>query len=300
MNIASTTATMSWYLEPSWAESIYGDPMVITGGAFAPTGRGRALSGDGYVIDQGRWAWGSGTQHCDWINCGVLVDGPAGGGAFHLMYVPRDEVTFHDTWHAAGLRGTGSLDFEIRGATVPSGRELQPGRTKAKVEAPLCHFPNFVLLAAGLAAVSLGIGARALDELAASAARPATLGNQSLSAQSHLQLGLARATATLGSARAYLHDQVGRLWDVVLAGSRPTLLQRAEGRLAAHNATAEAARAVDLAFTAAGGSAVYSDAPLQRCLRDVHVATQHAMVSPRLLETFARVRLGLEADTALL
>lgn len=303
VNIASTTATMSWYLEPSWAERIYGDPEVITGGAFAPTGRGRAVPG-GYVID-GRWAWGSGTQHCRWINCGVLVegDGPGGApgpGAFHLMYVPQEEVTFHDTWHAAGLRGTGSLDFEVRGASVPAGRELQPGRTKAQVDAPLCHFPNFVLLAAGLAAVSLGIGARALDELVVGAARPATLGNQALSAQSHLQLGLARATATLGSARAYLHEQVGDLWDTVLAGSRPTLLQRAEGRLAAHNAAAEAARAVDLAFTAAGGSAVYSDAPLQRCLRDVHVATQHAMLSPRLLETFARVRLGLEADTALL
>ena len=84
------------------------------------------------------------------------------------------------------------------------------------------------------------------------------------------------------------------------AGSRPSLLHRAEGRLAAHNAAAEAAEVVDRAFTAAGGSAVYSDSPLQRCLRDVHVATQHAMVSPRLLETFAKVRLGIETDTALL
>ena len=295
MNIASTTATMSWYLEPAWAEQIYGDPTVITGGAFAPTGRGHAVPG-GYVIDQGRWAWGSGTQHCQWINCGVLVD----GGAFHLMYVPQSEVVFHDTWDAAGLRGTGSLDFEVRDASVPAGREVQPGRSRTRVDTPLCHFPNFVLLAAGLAAVSLGIGARALDELADGAARQPTLSTQPLAAQSHVQLDLARATATLGAARAYLHDQVGRLWDVVCAGSRPTLLQRAEGRLAAHHAAAEAARAVDLAFTAAGGSAVYSDSALQRCLRDVHVATQHAMVSPRLLETFAKVRLGIEADTALL
>ena len=157
-----------------------------------------------------------------------------------------------------------------------------------------------MLLAAGLAAVSARhrrprprrAGRR---RGAAAHAQP-----QPLAAQSHLQLDLARATATLGAARAYLHDQVGQLWDVVCAGSRPTLLQRAEGRLAAHHAAAEAARAVDLAFTAAGGSAVYSDSALQRCLRDVHVATQHAMVSPRLLETFAKVRLGIEADTALL
>jgi alkylation response protein AidB-like acyl-CoA dehydrogenase len=286
---------MSWYLEPSWAGRIYGDPAVITGGAFAPTGRGRAVDG-GYVIDAGRWSWGSGTQHCQWVNCGVLVD----GGAFHLMYVPQDEVVFHDTWYASGLRGTGSLDFEVRDAFVPTGRELQPGRTRSQVDTPLCHFPNFSLLAAGLAAVALGIGARALEELAASAGRKPTMGSQSLAGQGYVQLDLARATARVGSARAYLHDRIGCLWEITQAGNRPSMLQRAEARLAAHNAAAEAAAAVDASFTAAGGSAVYADGALQRCLRDVHVATQHAMLSPRVLETYAKVRLGLEADTTLL
>jgi alkylation response protein AidB-like acyl-CoA dehydrogenase len=295
VNIASTTATMSWYLDPAWAQRIYGDPTVITGGTFAPNGRGRAVD-DGFVIDEGRWSWGSGTQHCQWVNCGVLTD----RGTFHLMYVPRDEVIFHDTWYAAGLRGTGSLDFEVRGAFVPTGRELQPGRSRTRVDTPLCHFPNFALLAAGLAAVTLGIGARALEELATAAGRTPTMGTQPLSSQSYVQLDLARATARLGSARAYLHDRIGRLWDLVQAGGRASLLERAEARLAAHNAAAEAAQAVDSAFTAAGGSAVYADGALQRCLRDVHVATQHVMLSPRVLETYARVRLGLEVDTALL
>jgi hypothetical protein len=45
---------------------------------------------------------------------------------------------------------------------------------------------------------------------------------------------------------------------------------------------------------------VYSSSPLQRCLRDIHVATQHVMLSPRNLETYAKVRLGLEADLSTL
>ena len=39
VNIASTTSTMAWYLQPEWAAEIYGDPATVTGGAFAPNGR---------------------------------------------------------------------------------------------------------------------------------------------------------------------------------------------------------------------------------------------------------------------
>ena len=50
----------------------------------------------------------------------------------------------------------------------------------------------------------------------------------------------------------------------------------------------------------AGGSAVYRSSPLQRIFRDVHVATQHMMVSSSTLELTGRLLLGLETDTAML
>jgi hypothetical protein len=50
-------------------------------------------------------------------------------------------------------------------------------------------------------------------------------------------------------------------------------------------------------YHAAGGSAVYRTGPLERVFRDTHVATQHAMVSPRLLEPLGRMALGLPTDT---
>jgi alkylation response protein AidB-like acyl-CoA dehydrogenase len=296
VNIASTTSSMSWYLQPEWARQIYGDPATVTGGAFAPTGRGRRVEG-GYVIDEGHWAWGSGTQHCQWINCGVLTD----EGGFHLMFVPADEVGFQDTWYASGLRGTGSLDFEVHNRFVPAGRELRPGQTATQVDEPLCHFPNFALLAAGLCAVAIGIAKHAVDELVTVAGGSTPmLSKRTLAHQAYAQLDLARASACVAGGRAYLHDQVGGAWEGVQAGRRATVAERAEIRLACHHAATEAARAVDLAYTAAGGASVYSSSPLQRCLRDIHVATQHVMLSPRNLETYAKVRLGLEADLSTL
>ena len=53
-------------------------------------------------------------------------------------------------------------------------------------------------------------------------------------------------------------------------------------------------------YRAAGGAAVYKTSPIQRCFRDVNVATQHAMVAPRMFETIGRMRLGLDTNTAML
>jgi alkylation response protein AidB-like acyl-CoA dehydrogenase len=64
------------------------------------------------------------------------------------------------------------------------------------------------------------------------------------------------------------------------------------------HATRSAARVVDRMYDAAGGSAVFHTSPLQRCFRDIHVATQHAMVAPATMETYGSVLLGVETDTS--
>ena len=47
-----------------------------------------------------------------------------------------------------------------------------------------------------------------------------------------------------------------------------------------------------------GGSAIYESSPLQRRLRDIHVATQHMLVGPATWELAGRVLLGQDADTS--
>jgi alkylation response protein AidB-like acyl-CoA dehydrogenase len=294
-NIASTTSSMACFLPPEWAEEIYGDPRVCTGGAYAPNGRGEAVAG-GHAVS-GTWQWGSGTQHCQWVTGGTIFD----NGEFHLVFVPVDDVEFLDTWYSSGLRGTGSLDFRMDHVVVPDGRSVQPGITKPQIDAPIAHFPNFNLLASGIAAATLGIARRAVDELVALAQGKTPLfSSRTLAKSSMAQVDVARAEATIGAARAFLFDEVGRAWDRVLSGDRIDIPSRARVRLACTHAAAESAKAVDLVYTQGGGSSVFSANPLQRCLRDVHTATQHLMVSPRMFETAGKVLMGVEADTTAL
>jgi alkylation response protein AidB-like acyl-CoA dehydrogenase len=289
--IASTTSSMSMFLPPDTARAIYGDPAVITGGAYAPNGTGTRTDAGWSVT--GRWQWGSGTQHCDWITGGSITD----DGGFHLCFLPKSAVTFHDTWDSSGLRGTGSLDFSVDGVVVPFDRTVQPGVGRPTIDGPLARFPNFNLLATGVASATLGIARRALDEVTALAQGKRPLFSaKTLADSSVAQSDLAQAEAAHGAARAFLAHEVGVAWDQACRGERVSTDQRARVRLACAHTARAAARAVDVAYELGGGSSVYATNPLQRCFRDVHTATQHLMVSPRMFETIGKVLLGRKAD----
>ena len=296
--IASTTSSMASFLDPDTACEIYGDASTISGGTFAPNGKGRALHvdrDDGYQVS-GRWAWGSGTQHCDWVLGGVMCD----DGTMRLCWFPQREIRFIDTWHTGGMRGSGSLDFCVDEAFAPSRRTMQPGVTAPVSTCALARFPNFTLLAAAVSAVGLGIGRRALDELHDIAqGKVPQFASRSLANSGFTQIEFARAEASLRSARAFLLDEVAGAWATVTAGDAVTIEQRIGIRLAATNAAAAGAGAADAAYTLAGGTAVYDSSVLGRCMRDAHVVTQHIQTAPKLNEKIGRLLLGVDDDVTM-
>ena len=299
--IASTTSSMAAFLPVDGAREIFCDPTTVAGGVFAPNGTGAVVvsgSGDGAlegVTVSGRWAWGSGTQHCDWILGGARCD----DGVFRLCFFAGDDVEFVDTWHTGGMRGSGSLDYTVDDVFAPMRRTLQPG-AEPVVDSALARFPNFTLLAAGVAAVGLGVGRRALDELNDIAqGKTPQFSSRTLAQGAFTQIEFARAEATLRSARAFLLDEMNRAWTTVESGDRVSLEQRIGIRLAATNAAAAGATAADTAFTLAGGAAVYDTCLLGRCMRDAHVVTQHIQTAPKLNEKIGKLLLGLDDDVSM-
>jgi alkylation response protein AidB-like acyl-CoA dehydrogenase len=291
--IGATTGVLAASLPDSFAREIYAaNPRVVTGGAAAVLGRARAVDGGHSVT--GRWPFGSGCQHSDWLVGGTRM--PDGSNESRLMFFARDQVRILDTWHTGGLRGTGSHDFETSDAFVPEGRSVRLG-SQPQVSGPLYQFPTFGLLALGVCAVTLGIARRAIDELVALAGGKVPTGStRSLASRAVVQRQVGEAEAALRSARAYVYGAVDAAWRIALRGESLPLDTRADLRLAAANAGWSAARAVDLAYHAAGGTSVYDSSPLSRCFRDVHVATQHIMVGQPIFEVVGRVTLGLPTE----
>lgn len=296
--IASTTSSMAAFLPIESAQEIYADPHAVTGGVFAPNGTGTAAERDGVAGFNvtGQWAWGSGTQHCQWVLGGARCD----DGTFRLCWFPQASVDFHDTWHTSGMRGSGSLDYSVTDAFAPVTHTMQPGVTPPVVDTGLSRFPNFTLLAAGVSAVGLGVGRHALDELndLAQGKKP-QYSSRTLAQNSFTQIEFARAEAQLGSARAFLVDEVGKAWATISAGDAVAIEQRTSIRLAATHAATVGATVADSAFTLAGGTAVYDTSVLGRCLRDAHVVTQHIQTAPKLNEKIGQLLLGQDTDTSM-
>ncbi len=296
--IASTTSSMAAFLPAAAAQEIYGDPQVVTGGVFAPNGKGVAqqVDGvDGFRVD-GRWGWGSGTQHCQWVLGGAMCS----DGTFRLCWFRHDDLTFHDTWHTSGMRGSGSLDYSVEGAFAPVDFTIQPGVTKPVVDSALARFPNFTLLAAGVSAVGLGVARRSLDELIDTAqGKKPQFSSRTLAQSGFTQVEVARAEAKLRAARALLLDELATAWETVTRGDEVTIEQRTSIRLAATHAASVGAEVADVAYTLAGGTAVYDTSLLGRCLRDAHVVTQHIQTAPKLNEKIGQLLLGQDTDTSM-
>lgn len=301
--IAAATGIVLGRVEAPVAAELLAVPRFLIAGVAAPMGRATPVDG-GYRVT-GRWPFASAGLHASWMVGGCLVmagDAPAVGpdGIPQMRHVvlPVDAVTVHPTWQVSGLRGTGSHDMSAADVFVPAARTFSLAGPAAD-PGPLYAFPVLGLLAMGIGAAALGIGRAALDEVTRLATAKRTPGPPgTVAGRPTVQAAVAEAEAALGSGRAYLHDAVREVWRTVQDGAEVTLPQRARLRLAVVHATGSAARAVDLAYRAGGGSSVYAASPLQRHFRDVHVATQHAMVGPEVALLAGAALLGQPADTS--
>src|SRR6185437_301395 len=89
--------------------------LPLIAGQPQPRGAGRPVPG-GYVVS-GRWGFSSGIVHAGWVIGGFPApDDPA---VVMVFVAPKEDADVVDTWHVAGLQGTGSLDFRLSEVFVP-------------------------------------------------------------------------------------------------------------------------------------------------------------------------------------
>ena len=287
-----TTATAASTLSPEWAKTIMalGKPCAITAGSAQPSGRGTRVEGGMEVT--GRWSWGSGIHHCDLICGGTVIEDQPGKPQIYIVYFEPDQLTLYDNWNPSGLKGTGSVDFSAEKAFVPEGRWTILGGSPRRSSGVLSRIPYFGMFASCVACVPLGIARRAIDDFCELAqVKVPTGGKRAILESSIVQLDLGRAEALVAGARYHLFGAMGDVWDKLVDGHKLTIDDVRSLRLAASQTAISCAEAVDIVYHAAGGSAPLPECSLQRHFRDVHTATQHAMVDRKFLSQSGAARL---------
>ena len=296
--IAATSGSTLASIPEESARQIFAHPNVMVAGVFAPSGKAH-VEENGVTVN-GRWQWGSGTQNADWVLGGCMVDDGSEQPTQHMVLMPASAISFLDTWHVSGLQGTGSTDYQVTDLQGSLGHIVGYNKNRPP-KRPLYQFPQFTLLAIGIGAVALGIGRAAIDELVNLAQSKKRINSKAtLADRVHSHLEVARAEATLRSARAFYYQSIESAWNTAISGEKVSVDQRRDIRLATTHAVEASIKTVDAMYTLGGGAAVYRDSPLQRHFRDVHMASQHIMVAPSTLETVGRLYLGQEAQIATL
>jgi alkylation response protein AidB-like acyl-CoA dehydrogenase len=289
-------------LDPDVASKLFADPSLIISGALNPLGVATRVPG-GYRVS-GQWPFASGCHNAQyfWGQCQVRdADGQApsdGSPQLREALLGRDEFEILDTWHASGLRGSGSHDVAARDVFVPDERMTAVLFDRPREKGTLYRLPPFTRLAYNKVGVATGIARAAIDQFATLAAtHRRRAAGATLRDRADVQLAVADAETRLRSARAFVLEAVGKVWDATAAGLESSAEERAVVHLACSNAVAQSIRAVDLVCEVAGTAAIFESGPLERCQRDVRVVLQHITVSPQWNGSAGRVLLGMPSGS---
>jgi indole-3-acetate monooxygenase len=271
-------------------------PDVVFAGSGAPMGTAEAVA-DGFRVT-GRWPFASGCLHADWMLAfcvmtknGTPLPGHAGDHAPLLtrglplvrgFILRANEWDVEDTWHAAGLKATGSNHICMTNKLVPDANFFDVDTNAPTSNAPL-YGALIELGLLGMGSFFLGMAEGALEDLVALAntGRRQQRAHTAMRESEMFQGELGRIEADLRAAHAFQQTQVEHHWRHALTGTLRNEKFEMQSRQQAVWMASTGGRIVDACFALAGSVAVYENSPLQRRLRDLHTGAQHFAVQHR-------------------
>jgi len=302
MNISAWFATRaSWRAQQ---EILDGGSRPRLCGSLEPTRTIRAVK-DGAVVS-GRWDFTSGCWHSNWCICGIpILDAEGKPSDSGWAFIPMDQLRIEDTWHAAGMKGTGSCVVVADEVFVPSHRLMslrgehvdEAWKTRHRPE-PCDYWPLKPVLVLGLIGPILGIAEGALEAVAAQAHQRGikytvyARKSDSPVVQHHF----ARAALMVDTARFHIMRAAADV-DRTGGGIEMDALTRARIRGDSGYASEIAREAVELLVSITGGSAFPESNPIQRYWRDIGSASRHASLTAMTdFEIYGRTLLGRDSN----
>jgi indole-3-acetate monooxygenase len=310
MMVANISSWWCGRLSAKGIEEIFQDgPHTLIAGAFHPPMAATPVNG-GFRIN-GRSPLTSNVHEAKWVFVTALVmaDGQLkmNNGMPEIVGVIMDAKNCQilDTWHTIGMKSTDSNDIAASETFVPTHLSfpLMPEyKPNTYFEGALYRFPAIGAGVASLIApVALAVASNAIKEVKMLAEKKTSFGSVTpLRERGVVQRKLGQAEALVQSSRAYLHNTIATAWNKTLAGERSTLEEKAGLLLAATHCNQSCVQAVDLMFSAAGTSAIYTRNKLSRYFSDAQIIRQHGFANDSRYETAAQVYLSLQPDLPVL
>lgn len=274
------------YLGDTAIDAIFGSrERPIIAGMFGPGGKAEAVNG-GYRVN-GKFSYGSGCGHANWLGAGFLLREGGGikqlphGPHVQVCFVPRDNSTVKDGWNVAGLSGTGSFDYEIPDQVVEEDFTMERVTAQPRRGAALFKIGFQPIVAAGHTGVVLGAMKRSLQEIARLAAEKKRVGYPGLIGDFPTFMSeFSYHEANYMAARAYVLQVFDEAEAAAIAGHPITPCQQARFRQVTSWVHKIAANVVSACYTWSSSEGFRDSTPIGRAFRDTFVAVNHLFVDP--------------------
>ncbi len=296
LTLSRADASMGWlvafYMEHSFwfcgfpeafQKQLFADrSYVLAPGSLSMAG-GSAKEVDGGYRLSGRWQWGTGIVHADWVMVGALMTDDDGQIKPLFFALPRDEVKAIDTWYVAGMCSTGSFDIEIDDVFVPVERtvamfDLTSAESTSELhDGPLYRTPLMPILGFASALSILGAAQGALEEYQTQT--KAKIAAKQLRAGGAVKdegkpSVVAAAALEIEAAELLLRDVLRDVMEQRNAASRET---RNGWLTRMSHAVFMCRSAVQDIVSVTGASGGRLDSPIQRALRDITIGSNHVI-----------------------
>jgi alkylation response protein AidB-like acyl-CoA dehydrogenase len=271
-----------------------GRPLPVVAGQLSPRGTGTQLDG-GYLVT-GRWGFSSGIPHADWLIGMFTADASPPGaetGPKRLVVfaVPKEQAEVIDTWHVAGLQGTGSLDWKVSGLFVPAELTYDFGAPAVRGGA-LFRLGMPAFTSNEVPPLCIGLARRALDDMTELSTRTARFpGGPTVSERAVFHKELGRSEAKVKAARLLHRDAMATMWHTAKSGATPPKEEHVAATVASIFAVETCTEVVTDLFRYGGGRVLALSNPMQRHLRNVLAARQHVGISEETYEAAGLIRI---------
>jgi alkylation response protein AidB-like acyl-CoA dehydrogenase len=287
--MANSTATLvaaTLCTDEHLARMFGGPTRPVMALTFAPSGR--CTPTESGFKGTGRYGFGSGINHADWVSGGMIVHEngkpkmlPNGMPQVVGAFLPKGQIRLLGNWDVVGLQGTGSYDFEIPEQVIPADHTYDQYFTSPRRGGAVAALGVPTTAAAGHVSVVLGMARRALHEIARIASQRKRLGSSEMIASNALfRSEFMKHAALYDAARALVFDRYGVAEAAARAGQPVTKLMQSRMRQAVTWGHIAARDVVQFCYGAGASGSLRNPSVLGRLLRDVSVAAQHIIVDP--------------------
>jgi alkylation response protein AidB-like acyl-CoA dehydrogenase len=272
------------FIDATLSQQVFANPYVCLAGSGAVFGKAEIID-DGYCIN-GFWKYASGIHHATHItaNCAITQNGePVLGDDGEKLIRPfifdKKDITPVSAWKYVGMVATGSDAFEIANLKVGNERAFKIDTEAVIIDAPLYRYPFLQLAEATLAVNISGMAIHFIDLCADVFNERLNHPRLTPSQKTILIESLALANREMEALRKPFFEAVDASWDDMVKNNSAGAANLTEVSITSRKLAITAREIVDRLYPLCGLAAASAESEINRAWRDLHTASQHALLT---------------------